>query len=187
VLQCEWWVANISVLRIGPALVNVIRTGDTDVRVTDATTGRKYALGRDYTVTNPTRENWAVAEGQRHGMPIEPNLITLFNEGSQYTIERTPGGSSGLAVGQRVNLSFDFLPGVVGEGGEFHHPASMADPEVLATFCDAANKTMQLLRPVGVFTSIDEVWGVNREPDRLRATFLSLGCVHHTDLCPAAR
>eukprot|EP01051_Picozoa_sp_SAG22_P014338 SAG22_NODE_1725_length_3714_cov_3.037621_2_plen_775_part_00 len=163
---CTWWVANVSVLRIGPSLVNVIRTDSTDVRVTDASTGRMFSLGTDYTVTSPARQNWAVAEARRVGMSISPNLITLFNEGAQYQIERTAG--SGLAVGQHVNVSYDFLPGVVGEGGVAHHPVSMAEPMVFTTFCDAAHKTMRLLRPAGVFTSIDEIWGVNRDSRSLR-------------------
>eukprot|EP01043_Picozoa_sp_COSAG02_P123714 COSAG02_NODE_60713_length_270_cov_0.988304_1_plen_80_part_10 len=43
---CTWWVAKVNVLRLGSALVNVMRTNNTDVQVVDSISGQHFELGR---------------------------------------------------------------------------------------------------------------------------------------------
>lgn len=49
-----FWIADLMLLSLDYALANVIRTSITEIDVKDASTGKKYALGTDYTVINAT-------------------------------------------------------------------------------------------------------------------------------------
>lgn len=49
-----FWIADVMLISLDYALANVIRTSITEIDVTDASTGKKYVLGTDYTVINAT-------------------------------------------------------------------------------------------------------------------------------------
>ena len=120
----SWWLADVQLLRLSSALVNVIRTETTDVTVRDQSTGLQYELGRDYTIANASMRN-ENNEGT--------NLIKVWSataaDGShpgRYTIHRLPGGR--LTTGQRVLVSYDFLGGLIGYIGDGAHLNSFAEP-----------------------------------------------------------
>lgn len=49
-----FWIADVMLVSLDYALSNVIRTSITEIDVTDASSGKKYVFGTDYTVLNAT-------------------------------------------------------------------------------------------------------------------------------------
>ena len=115
-----WWLADVQMLRLSSAMVNVVRTTATDIAVTSA--GTRYELGRDYTVANASLPNVAG----------EVDLIRRYNQtAGRYTIHRLPQGR--LRPGQEVNVSYDFLGGMVGYLGDGSHENSFNEPLFYST------------------------------------------------------
>ena len=54
-----WWITGVELLNLDASLRNIIRTGDTDIELVDASTGLQYELGTDFVVNNPKTENTA--------------------------------------------------------------------------------------------------------------------------------
>ena len=177
---CTWYVAKVSVLRLGSALINVMRTNDTDVQVVDASSGQQFELGRDYQVDNPPMPNQAAVNGNPGG--DSPNLMTNYQLGSEYRYRLRRLSSGRISDTTRLNVSFDVLPGILGEGGDGHFPVSLAESMVEEYWCDAARAVMTLTRSPAVMASEDEVWGINRDS---RAQRLGLSnaelFAHHTN------
>ena len=101
----SFWLADVKLIKLNAALVNVIRTNGTDINVTGLD-GREYVRGVDFTVQDASNPNMASAV----------DLVRSYESGNTYRILRLDGGS--IKAGQRVRVSFDMLGGYVGEVGD---------------------------------------------------------------------
>jgi hypothetical protein len=92
----QWWLDDFSLERVDGELKNVIQTKSTNLRVTDSTSGKVFAPGADYTVT-----------------PAPVNTYGNFSALSSFEVKRVGGGR--IEHGGRVNISYDFIPGIANQ------------------------------------------------------------------------
>ena len=76
-----FWLADVKIIKLNGALVNVIRTSGTDINVTVSGAGHQaYTRGVDFDVVNPAAKNVASAI----------DLVAAWEAGSSYRITRRP-------------------------------------------------------------------------------------------------
>ena len=114
-------IADIKVIRLNSALVNVIRTNASDINVTsspeDGKPSTQYERGVDFEVQDAPTPN--VAKGG--------DLVAAWERGNTYKIKRLGPGSK-IAVGQKLLVSLDVIGGLVGQIGDGAHCNSFAEP-----------------------------------------------------------
>ena len=155
-----WWTTGVRILKLNAALLNVIRTDSTDINVSDPATGAAFALGRDYTVTAPPLPN------RLGGV----DLTAWFDQHNAYRVQRVPSGR--IKPGQRVALSYDFIPGYVGPVSDGSQCNSFAEPRFYSLMEEAINFTIDTFGSKLIHFNHDEMHGFNRD-SRSRALGLS--------------
>ena len=168
-----FYVADVKLVKLNGALLNVIRTNITDINVTDAATPspsppvpsllptkaygteiprKQYVNGVDFEVVNPVTKNVAGSI----------DLVAAWEAGNKtYTIKRIEGGR--IAAGQQVRVSFDMLGGFVGMIGDGAHCNSYGDPgysHAMSAVIDYAVKEFNVTK---AFFGFDELHGYNRD------------------------
>ena len=144
-------IADIKILRLNSALVNVVRTGASDINVTSADGGTRYALGTDYTIEDAPKPNQAKDE----------DLVAAYASGNTFKVRRVPTGK--LRVGQNVLLSMDVLGGLVGQIGDGAHLNSFAEPLYYEWMEKVIRFTMRTLKVKRLMFGFDEMHGFNRD------------------------
>ena len=97
-----WWIADISILRLNGALMNVIRTNATDVNVSSGSSGKQYTRGLDFELLPPKT-------APQH---YDPPFLTMFKARDEATsIRRLPGGA--ISPQEQVLVSYDFGTNIV--------------------------------------------------------------------------
>jgi len=139
-------------IRLNGAMLNIIRTDATDIEVTDATTGHPYAIGKDFDVVPPSVPNVHADHGE---------LLGMFERGERYAVRRLPTGA--IRKGQRVNVSYDFIPGFVGDINDGSQCNSFAEPRFYEIMEGVLNFTMDTFGSKLIFISHDEMHGFNRD------------------------
>jgi hypothetical protein len=116
-----WWIADIQVLRLNGALLNVIRTNATDVNVTSTTgSGKRYIQGVDFELLPPKT-------APQH---YDPPFLKLYQAGDEaLSIRRLPGGS--ISPHEQVLVSYDFGTNIVNSSSNFL-PTDRATPLFLS-------------------------------------------------------
>ena len=150
---CTWWLTDVRVLRASSALVNILRTNATDVTLTGPGAAA-YEAGKDFEIVDPTA--WTLTADA-------VDLVAAYDAGQQTRIRALPGGR--LRPGMRVNVSFDFLPGIV---RQVTSPHAFAEPlyyEVVARTIASAYEAFGISE---VFLDHDEIWGFNRDSRSIR-------------------
>lgn len=144
-------IADIKILRLSSALVNVIRTDASDINVTSVDGATRYKLGVDYAVEDSPKPNEAKGE----------DLVEAYASGNTYRVHRLPGGK--LRAGQTVKLSMDVLGGLVGQIGDGAHVNSFAEPRYYYWMQKVIQMTMRTLGVKRIFFGFDEMHGFNRD------------------------
>jgi hypothetical protein len=154
---CTWWFHDVRLLRASSALVNVLRTNTTDLELTSTTEPeRTWLSGRDYEVVPP--QSWTnVGNG-----PVD--LVAAYEAGQSTRVRAVKGGK--LRQGMQVNVSFDFLPGVVDGVGPPHAFAEPLYYEVVGRTIASVTVAFNLS---SIFLDHDEIWGFNRDSRSRRA------------------
>ena len=137
-------IANIRILRLNSALVNVIRTNASDINVT-SDDGVMYQRGVDYLIEDAPKRNVAK----------DVDLVEVFDTGNVFKLRRLPGGK--IKDGQRVLLSMDILGGLVGQIGDGSHCNSFAEPLYYEWMDKVIAFTMDLLHSKKIFFGFDEM------------------------------
>jgi hypothetical protein len=147
-----WWLADIKILRLNGALLNVIRTNATDINVTNAHSGMQYRLGVDFEVIPPKSP-------PQHD---EPPFLKMYEAGDEaVTVRRLPAGA--ITSQADVLISYDFGTNIVGEAKP-NDPVAMAEPLHFQEAKAVIDKVMQLFpAPAVFFYETDEVRGINRD------------------------
>ena len=144
-------IADIKILRLNSALVNVIRTNASDVNVTNTGGSVRYAQGADYEVVNAPQKNQAKSV----------DLVAAYEQGNTFQLRRLAGGK--ITPGQRVRVSLDVLGGFVGQIGDGSHCNSFAEPLWYSEMSKVVNFTMNALGVKKMFFGFDEMHGFNRD------------------------
>ena len=137
-------IADIRILRLNSALVNVIRTNASDINVT-SDDGVMYQRGVDYLIEDAPKRN--VAKGG--------DLVEAFDTGNVFKLRRLPGGK--IKDGESVLLSMDILGGLVGQIGDGSHCNSFAEPLYYEWMDKVIDFTMDLLHSKKIFFGFDEM------------------------------
>ena len=147
-----WWIADLQILRLNGALMNVIRTNATDVNVTSASSGKAYTLGIDFELREPK-------EPLQH---YDPPFLKMYKAGDEaISIRRLPGGA--ISAEEEVLVSYDFGTNMVC-GSKPNDPVAMADPQHFVEAKAAVDAVMrEFPAPAVFFFETDEVRGINRD------------------------
>ena len=144
-------IADIQILRLNSALVNVVRTAASDINVSSEDGSIHYQAGRDFVIQNAPLPN--KAEGE--------DLVAAFASNNTYKVRRLLGGR--LEPGQRVRLSLDVLGGLVGQVGDGAHLNSFAEPLYFEWMQKVIQFTMRTLGCKRLMFGFDEMHGFNRD------------------------
>ena len=155
-----FWVSGIHFVLLDTAMRNIIRTGATDVEIY-SNDGRQYKLGTDFTVVNPKCD------------PCNTAHHLYLDALPPYEIRRVAGGAIG--AGERVRVSFDYLPGKVNQAGH-STPSAFGEPDYYELLEFAINHTMAEFmseawphsRPKMLNFDHDEIRGMARDSRSLR-------------------
>ena len=148
----QFWVTGVRVIKMNGALLNVIRTDITDIEVTHPSSGLHYKRGVDFTIEQPTVPNNPGDGGA---------LLQMFERKQRYRVHRL--SSSAISPRQRVNISYDFIPGYVGTIDDGSQCNSFAEPRFYELMELTINFTMDTFGPKYVFINHDEMHGFNRD------------------------
>ena len=141
-----WWIADITVLRLNGALLNVIQTNATDVNVTSASSGKQYTRGIDFELLPPKT-------APQH---YDPPFLAMYTAGDEATsIRRLPGGT--ILPQEQVEVSYDFGTNIIGEAKP-NDPVAMAEPQHFVEAKAAIDIIMrEFPAPAVFFFETDEV------------------------------
>lgn len=144
-------IADVQILRLNSALVNVVRTASSDINVTSEDGSIMYEAGKDFDIQNAPLPN------QAH----EEDLVAAFAKNNTYKVRMLPDGR--LKLGQSVRLSLDVLGGLVGQVGDGAHMNSFAEPLYFEWMQKVIQFTMRTLGCRRIMFGFDEMHGFNRD------------------------
>lgn len=143
----QWWLDNVKMQRLDGQLKNVVRVNGTDVEVRDATTGRLLTIGLDYTIEDPPA-----------AFRLDP--AGNFSRLQPLTVRRVDGGSAP----QRVNLSYNILPGTANRIVGGRDVSCYVEPRYFELLSVAVNWVATNLRPPWIMADgFDEQMGMGRD------------------------
>jgi hypothetical protein len=114
-MTATWSIADVGVIQLDNTLRNIIRTNITDIHVWNSDHSKQYVKDTDFAIVDPKTKNNA---NDCNISLLEPTIV-----------RRLPSG--GIQAGQKVLLSYDFLPGKTDVQGH-STPNAFAEPEYYA-------------------------------------------------------
>ena len=152
-------MADVELLELNGALLNVIRTESTDVNVTSLDGATQYTRGVDYEVVDSPVNNTARAQ----------DLVAAWGRNESYVLRAGTGGHTRLREGQTVSVSYDFLAGMVGQINDGSHPNCFAEERYYEIMSQVITYAMYEFGAKKVFFGFDEMHGINRDSRSRRA------------------